>query len=175
MWDPGSPFNELPHLPPAPEIESRAVLRRCIGARAALAELKQAAELIPNQRMLINTLPLLEAQASSEIENIVTTSDRLFQHFGTEERADPATKEALRYRHALMESFSRLSRPIGTRTAEIDCSRIRGVDMQVRRVSGTKLATDATGEVIYTPPEGEDLLRRLLANWERFLHDEGDL
>ena len=69
MWNSDQPFNDLPHLPPAGEIESKAVLRRCIGARAALAELKQAAVLIPNQSMLINTLPLLEAQASSEIEN----------------------------------------------------------------------------------------------------------
>lgn len=175
MWDPDRPYDDLPHLPPAGEIESRAVLRRCIRARAALAELKQAAELIPNQSMLINTLPLLEAQASSEIENIVTTTDRLFQHLGAEERADPATKEALRYRHALMESISNLTRPIGTRTAEIVCSRIRGVEMQVRRVPGTKLANEATGDVIYTPPQGEDNLRELLANWERFLHEQLEL
>ncbi len=152
-WDPARPFHNLPLLPPAGEIESKAVLRRCIGAHAALAELKQAAVLIPNQSMLINTLPLLEAQASSEIENVVTTTDRLFQHLGSEGRvADSATKEALRYRHALMESFTDLTRPIGTCTAEAICSRIRGVEMQVRRVPGTKLANEATGEVIYTPP-----------------------
>jgi Fic family protein len=60
-------------------METKAVLKQCITARAALAELKQAAQLIPNQSMLINTFPLLEAQGSSEIENIVTTTDRLFQ------------------------------------------------------------------------------------------------
>ena len=59
-------------------METKLVLKQCIPARAALAELKQAAELIPNPAMLINTLPLLEAQASSEIENIVTTADSLF-------------------------------------------------------------------------------------------------
>ncbi|MCF6212329.1 MAG: hypothetical protein L3K24_17090 [Gammaproteobacteria bacterium] len=51
----------------------------CTEARVALAELKQVGELIPNQSVLINTIPLLEAQASSEIENIVTTSDQLFR------------------------------------------------------------------------------------------------
>ena len=175
MWDPEKPYSNLPHLPPVGEIETKAVLRRCIGARAALAELKQAAALIPNQSMLINTLPLLEAQASSEIENIVTTTDRLFRHLGAEERLDPATKEALRYRHALMENFNDLTRPIGTRTAEAVCSRLRNVEMQVRRVPGTTLANETTGDVIYTPPEGEDLLRDLLANWERFLHEQPDL
>ena len=92
-WRPDRPYNGLPALPPKAEIETHAVLRQCITARAALGELKQAAKLIPNQAMLINTLPLLEAQASSAIENIVTTADRLFQHMGRDEYADPATKK----------------------------------------------------------------------------------
>jgi len=73
-WQPSRPYNDLPLLPPAAELETKPVLKQCIAARAALAELKQAAELIPNPAMLINILPLLEARASSEIENIVTTS-----------------------------------------------------------------------------------------------------
>ena len=125
--------------------------------------------------MLINTLPVLEAQASSRIENIVTTTDRLFQHLGTERRADPATKEALRYRLALLDAAADLARPLGTRHAETICSRILDVEMQVRRVPGTKLKKDATGEIIYTPPEGEQTLRDLLANWERFLHETPDV
>ena len=171
-WRADAPFDGLPTLPPATELETRAVLKQCITARAALAELKQAAELIPNQAMLINTLPLLEARASSEIENIVTTTDRLFQFKEANEQADPATKEALRYGHALMHGFRELWRcPLNTRTAEAVCSKIKGVEMQVRRVPGTALANDKTGEVIYTPPVGESLLRDLLANWEKFLHE----
>ena len=80
VWRAAKPWNQLPPLPPAAELETKAVLKQCITARAALAELKQAAELIPNQTMLINTLPLLEAKDSSEIENIVTTADQLFQY-----------------------------------------------------------------------------------------------
>ena len=175
-WDPQRPYNQLPLLPPCADIETKAVLRACIAARAALGELKQAALLIPNPSILINTLPLLEAQASSEIENIVTTTDRLFQQVGHEGASDPATKEALRYRQALLEGFVSLqSLPLHTKTAENVCSRIRGVEAQVRRVPGTTIGNAATGEVIYTPPEGEALLRDLLANWERFLHDGSEL
>jgi len=174
-WRPDQPYNQLPALPPPGDLEGRNVLKRCITARAALAELKLAAELIPNQAVLINALPLLEAQASSEIENIVTTSDRLFQFRDQAERADPATREALRYSTALMEGFNALKkRPLNTRLCEQICSRIKGVEMQVRRVPGTTLANEASGEVIYTPPAGESLLRDLLANWERYLHDDGD-
>jgi len=177
IWSPEKPYNELPLLPPKVEIETKAVLKRCISARAALAGLKQAADLIPNQAMLINTLPLLEAKDSSEIENIVTTTDRLFQYIDTDDQAaDLATKEALRYRKALYEGWLSLSnRPINTNMAELICTQIKGVEMSIRKVPGTTLANDKTSEVIYTPPEGEVVLRDLLSNWEQMLHDYPDL
>ena len=165
-WRPDVPHNDLPLIPPLIDLETRPVLKRCVGARAALAELKQAASLLPNPTILINTLPLLEAQASSEIEHIVTTTDKLFRFAGGSDAADPPTKEALRYRHALLDGFATLpARPLCTATAELVCSRIKDATVQVRRVPGT-------AEVIYTPPEGEDRIRGLLANWERFLHGE---
>ena len=179
-WRPEQPHNQLPALPPARELESRAVLKACIEARAALAELKQAAELIPNQAMLINTIPLLEAKDSSEIENIVTTTDQLFQYAQSpaqgQDNADPATKEALRYRTALHRGYQSLKdRPLCTATAVDVCRTLKGVDMDIRRTPGTQLINDRTGEVIYTPPEGEARLRDMLANWERFLHNQTEL
>ena len=175
-WQPERPFNELPILPPRCDLETKAILKRCIPARAALAELKRAAELIPNPAVLINTLPLLEARASSEIENIVTTTDRLFLYRDSAEQADAATKEALRYSEALMEGHRSLKeRPLTLRTAEQVCSRIKGLEMRVRRVPGIALANDRSGATIYTPPEGEALLRDLLANWERFLNGAKDV
>jgi Fic family protein len=153
-------------------------MKALVGARAALAELKQAGELIPNQSILINTLPVLEARASSEIENIVTTADRLFRFAQDDESdlADPATKEALRYQSALMHGLRELARkPVTTGLAVGICRTLRGIAIDVRKVPGTALRNQATGDVVYTPPEGEDRLRRLLANWERFLHDETDL
>lgn len=171
------PYNQLPLLPPRQEVETRAVLKKCISARAALAELKQASDLIPDASMLVNTLPLLEAQASSEIENIVATTDSLFEYASLgENRADPPTKEALRYRTALREGYEHLQqRPLGTRLAEQLCSRIKGADMTVRKVPGTTLANKKTGKVIYTPPQGEALLREKLANWETYLHEQTEV
>lgn len=172
-WRANIPYDQLPPLPPGVELETKTVLKQCITARAALAELKQAAELIPNQTMLINTLPLLEAKDSSEIENIVTTTDQLFQYaHGGDGQADAATREALRYRTALYLGVQSLAqRPLCTATAVGICCTIKGVEMDIRRVPGTLLANDRTGEVIYTPPVGEARLRELLANWERFLHN----
>src|SRR5262249_30644580 len=112
-FDPSAPYNDLPPLPPPVEtLESGRILKKCIGARVALAELKQAAELIPNAAVLVNALPLLEAQASSEIENIVTTADKLLEFVNQPENraADPATKEALRYRRALFEGARKVQK-----------------------------------------------------------------
>ena len=146
-WRPQEPFNALPLLPPRADLETKAILKRCIRARSALAELKQAGELIPNQAVLINTLPMLEAQASSAIENILTTTDRLFEFREMDDNADAATKEALRYSQSLLEGFKSLQkRPLVTRTAEEVCSFIKGTEMRVRKIPGTALARHS-GEI----------------------------
>jgi Fic family protein len=177
QWHPEQPWNTLPVLPPEKDLETKAVLKKCVEARAALAELKQAAELLPNQSMLINIIPLLEAKDSSEIENIVTSADKLFQFVDKPDgQADPATKEALRYRAALAEGFRSLSRrPLCTATAIEVCSRIKDEAMEIRKVPGTALVNAADKTVIYTPPVGEQHLRSLLRNWEKFLHEEIEL
>lgn len=174
-WNPIKAYNAIPLLPPNKELETKAILKACILARAALAELNQSAKLIPNQTILINTLPLLEAQSSSEIENIVTTMDKLFQYVQQGQDADPATKEALRYKTALFTGFQKLvEKPLNTNTCIAICSQIKGREMSIRKVPGTALASDKTGQVIYTPPEGEAVIRLLLSNWEQFIHNQQD-
>lgn len=173
-----TPYNELPKLPPKHDLETKEILKQCIEARAALAELHKAAQMLPNQVVLINSLPLLEAQASSEIENIVTTTDRLFQYANQESslQIDSATKEALRYRTALREGYETIkNRPSNTVLAEQLCTKLRGVIMEVRKVPGTALCNQATGDIIYTPPVGEKLLREKLHNWEQFIHGDEDI
>ncbi|GHD93375.1 adenosine monophosphate-protein transferase [Pseudocitrobacter faecalis] len=175
-WNPEIPYNDLPGLPPDLErIETRSVLKACINARAAIAELKTAGELLPDQGLLINILPMLEAKDSSRIENIVTTSDRLFQYADREEGADPATKEALRYRTALNDGYTHLEAwPLCTNTAIAICTKLRAVQTDIRKTPGTVLR-DQDNNILYTPPVGEDTIRNLLANWERFIHGDDDL
>jgi Fic family protein len=171
------PYNDLPLLPPEVDLETRSILRALIPAARSLAELKLAGELIPNQSILINTIPLLEAQLSSEIENIVTTTDKLFQLAGKgDSSTDPATKETLRYRGALYEGFKMLHEyPVCSRTAIQVCRTIRNVDVGIRNTTGTKIGKKATGEIIYTPPEGVDCINEKLANWELFINSNDEL
>ena len=172
-FNPKLPHNSLAELPPPVDtIETTEILKACIKSRVALAELKQAAELIPNSAVLVNALPLLEARASSEIENIVTTTDKLFEYVDiAEDRADAATKEALRYRTALFEGSKMVQRGMLTTDMAIQiCSTIKGIELDIRAESGTTLKNRMTGEVIYTPPEGQKLLQAKLDNWSDFMH-----
>jgi Fic family protein len=177
-FDPNKPHNDLPELPPPGAIiETTEILKGCINARVALAELTQAAELIPNAAVLVNALPLLEARASSEIENIVTTTDKLFEFVDMpEDRADAATKEALRYRTALFEGAKMVRRQmLSTDMAIQICSTIKDLELDIRDDSGTRLSNRKTGEVIYTPPVGQKLLQKKLQNWADFMHEHTEI
>ena len=170
-WRSDVPYNDLPAPPGVEELETRAVLKAAIGANAALAQLDQAAASIPNPAVLINSIPLLEAQASSEIENIVTTTDALFRHLDDDAGADPATRETLRYRTALRVGFERtVERGLTKATSVAVCSTITGREMDIRALPGTRIGNPATGEITYSPPEGRDLIADKLSEWERFIH-----
>ena len=128
------PYNDLPLLPPRATLETVHVMRRCVTASRALAELKGAGNLIPNQSILINAIPLQEAKLSSEIENIVTTQDRLFRAAVEDPgRVDPSTREVLRYRTALRHGYDALQ----SRSIDVDliielCSILRDGPVDLR-------------------------------------------
>lgn len=171
------PFNDLPLLPPAAALETQAVLRRGITASRALAELKGAGNLIPNQAMLINAIPLQEAQLSSEIENIVTTQDALFRAAVVDpDRADPATREVLRYRTALRLGYEVLqTRKIDTDLIIEVCGVLRGGRVTLRDEEPILIEDVAASVAVYTPPRGRARIAALLQNLTDFLTVPGDL
>lgn len=177
MLDPKQPYNALPLLPPKADLESKAILKKCISARTALAELRLAGGLIPDPSVLVHAIPNLEAKDSSAIENIVTTNDELYKDAsGITHESSATTKEAARYRNALYAAVETLERlPLSARIAVDTCRIVTGIDLDVRRTPGTTLTNTFTGEVIYTPPEGEQRLRDLLGNWEAFANSGGDI
>lgn len=124
--------------------------------------------------VLINSLSLLEAQASSEIENIVTTTDDLFRFAqdGTD-AATLETKETLRYRTALFAGLEAIKRrPISVNTAIQICTNIHQREMGVRKLPGTYIGDQRTREAIYTPPSGEQRILEKLGNWAEFIHSD---
>ncbi len=177
-FNPNKPFNDLPLLPPRESIETIGILRKCISARAALAELKGVCDTIPDPSILIRSIGLQEARVSSEIENILTTTDDLYQALADSvDAADPATKEVLRYQEALMAGVKAVHQnPIlSTNLCSEIATKIKQREMEVRKLPGTKIMDTAKNLVVYTPPEGEALIRTKLANLEEFIHSTSEL
>lgn len=169
------PFNDLPILPPAVELETPLILKKAIAANRKLAELKGLVHSIPNQAILIDGIILQEARLSSEIENIVTTNDELYKAAADEKLAtDPQSKEVLCYRQALWHGYQQLkTRPLSTNLFIDLVAIIKNNPIGIRRVPGVRIG-NSKGEVIYTPPEGEAIIREKLSNLEQYIHaDDG--
>ncbi|MFU8829455.1 MAG: Fic family protein [Phycisphaerales bacterium] len=176
--EPSQPYDDLPPLPPQQDLETKPVLKACLAATRALAELKGAGGLIPDQTILINAIPLQEAKASSEIENIVTTQDDLFSADIDDTNAgDPATKEVLRYRTALREGYEALQSG-GTLSLEVIrqlCSTIQGKAMPFRADGeNVSIGNPVARTISYTPPSGGEAVLGLLQNLESFLGEPSD-
>ena len=171
------PTYQLPPLPPPGDLETPAVLRALAQAHRRLAELKGRAASIPNQGILIDTLALQEAKASSEIENIVTTQDELFQ-FGLfpDGPESPAAKEVANYRDALKRGHDSLFQTQGllTNNVIIEMFRIlKRTTGDFRATPGTALKNEATGALVYVPPQNASEIRDQMTALERFINDDG--
>lgn len=167
------PYNDLPLLPPSAEIETTQVLRRCISASRALAELKGAGKLIPNQNILINAIPLQEARLSSEIENIVTTQDALYRAIANDVGlSDQQTREVLRYRTALRHGYEAVQhRPISIELMLELCQKLLDKPVALRDDEHIIIEETGSNSVVYTPPRGRAVIVALLENLGRFLAD----
>jgi Fic family protein len=176
-FDRKTPFNHLPLLPPKAEIETRPILRKAISAGRALAQLNGTLLNLPNPTLFLDTIYLQEAKASSEIENIITTNDDLYRSLISEKKIENAsTKEVLSYKNALWLGLKQIkSKPFITTNLCIKLVQcIKQNSASIRVTSGTTL-TDTKGDVIYTPPSGEKVIRELMANLEKFINEDNTI
>ena len=135
QFNPNVPWNDIPELPPAVDLESRDILKACISAMTELSRANALVKQLPNEAVLINTLPLQEARRSSEIENIVTTNDDLYRAMASDRNhVDSNTKEVLHYREALWEGVTSIQAgsTLNIQLFEQICSRIFDEKMKVR-------------------------------------------
>lgn len=170
------PSYAIPDLPPSVDLETVAVLKALARANRALAELKGRAATIPNQGILIDTLALQEAKASSEIENIVATQDELFQaDLQLEGPESAAAKEVALYRDALKLGYDHLQKSGGlitNRTLIEVFQLLKRRDGGFRVTPGTALKNDLTGEVVYIPPQDAREIETAMATLERFINED---
>lgn len=167
---------KLPMLPPSVELETKAVLKQLARANRALAELKGYADTIPNKHILINAVMINESKDSSAIENIITTHDDLYQAMSNASGASPAAKEVVSYRTALWHGYELVKeREMITTNMIIEIQgTIEKNRAGIRKLPGTVLRNERTGETVYTPPEGEEEIRILLSNLEKYMNEDYD-
>jgi len=170
-------MNKLSILPLIIQVETKKTLKKAIQANRALAKLNGVAKIIPNQNILINSLVLQEAKDSSEIENIITTHDELFQAGVDISNASHQAKEVEHYREALLIGYELvLSQKLLLKRDIVTIQKIlEQNDAGVRRQSGTVLRNTATGEVVFEPPQDYDTIQKLLTNLESYINEPNDI
>jgi len=171
------PYNDLPPLPPKADIETKNILRKNISASRALAQLNGVFLNLPNPTLFLDTIYLQEAKASSEIENIVTTNDELYKSLVVGRKVEnSATKEVLSYKKALWLGLEQLKiKPFITTNLCVKIVQcIKQNEASIRVASGTALS-NPQGEIIYTPPSSEVIIREKLANLEKFINEDNHI
>jgi Fic family protein len=162
-------------LPIIKDLETKAVLRKSALAHKALAELKGVLSSIPNENILIETLTLREAKESSAIENIISTYDEVYQSsLFSNQFATAASKEVHQYAEALKKGFL-LVKTHGLLTANYILQIqevIEGNKAGFRKLPGTQLLNDKTGQIVYTPPQDHATIVDLMSNLEEFINDD---
>lgn len=172
------PYNDLPDLPPTLDAETMsAIISHALKATRSLAELKGLCETMSAEslmNLLVNTIVLQESRDSSAIENIVTTQDELYQAATEEEITNPAAKEVFSYRKALYAGMDFMKNHHGLITTNLMEHVVKNIKLNnagVRRQAGTALKNAITGDIVYTPPCCEDVIRKKLKSLEIFIND----
>ncbi len=165
----------IPTLPLTVELETKPILKKLAKAHQALAELKGVSGIIPNQSILISTLSLQEAKDSSAIENIITTHDELYKSdVSAKQFANFAAKEVYSYAAALQNGYQKVKKTgllVNNHILEIQQALVEN-SAGFRKLPGTVLKNDQTGEIVYSPPQDESQIRLLMNNLEQFINDD---
>ncbi|QPB42308.1 Fic family protein [Rodentibacter haemolyticus] len=168
----------VPDLFSLPDVETKAVLKAANLAHQALGELKGIVNTMPNQDILLSTLPLQEAKDSSEIENIITTQDDMYaSNYETQHFSSLAAKEVHRYAQAMQFGFQQV------KTYQLlTLSTIKNVQQILennnagfRCQAGTKLIDQNTGKSVYTPPQSNNEIEYYMGKLALFINDSEQL
>jgi Fic family protein len=178
------PWNSLPLLPiPEQLYQSIEIYEQLGKAKAALGKLQGRSVAIPNQGLLINSISLQEAKASSAIENIFTTDDELYKAYSEEssdaENKNGPSKEILKAREAIWTGYNYLKQQPGfNREYFVKIFQTIKETNEELRLPFTETVIRQggiggnAGQVSYTPPRGEGIIENKLDNLIDFVNDD---
>lgn len=123
-------------------------------ARTELGELRGYSHALPNPMLLLSPAIIRESVASSSIENINTTVEKVLeQQLFPETEQKSENKEVLRYRDAILWGFENMKQlPLGNRLILGIHKQLLGERSHGYRSTQNKIENSGTGEVLYTPP-----------------------
>lgn len=147
------------------------ILKALNKANHKLGQLNGAINLLPNPYVIFNAITLGEAKESSEIENIVTTFDEIFKEM-TYSKSNPASKEVLNYRQAMLTGFNLLKENgFISKNHIIQIHHIVEPEVgDLRKLPGTVIMNTKTGEVLHTPPQNQEEIEEYLSNLEKYIN-----
>jgi len=168
--------HSLPLLPPSKELETNRVLKQLARTNRVLAELKGYARTMPNQHILINAITINEAKDSSAIENIITTHDELYKAMTVSKDGSTSAKEVINYRSAIWTGYNLVKEKgyLNTNIIVAIQKEIEHNNAGIRKLTGTVLKNALTGEVIYTPPDVEEILE-YMKNLDEYINGTNDV
>lgn len=168
------PFN-LPELPPDIRCNQESFMPWLLKARTELGELKGYSHALPNPMLLLSPAIIRESVASSGIENINTTVEKVLeQQLFPETEQKTENKEVLRYRDAILWGFENMKNlPLGNRLILGIHKELLGERSHGYRNTQNKIENSTSGEVLYTPPPANEI-GKLISNWENYIHNEED-
>lgn len=179
-YDRNIPYNSLPDLPSDIALSEK-VHRLVTEAGRALGVLKGYSSAIPNPSILVSTLSLREAKASSAIENIFTTDDELYQALSWHEDflKEGPSKEILHYREAVWKGYANLAEHKSFSIEDVvdiyrivkesrDGIRPHQAEIVIRKRGSGNL----TGDVVYTPPRGKGVVENKMAKLLDFMNGD---
>jgi len=163
-------------LPPTANFKTVEILEKIIAVNQVLSLLDKEIVTIPNYKLLLEPLTAREAVASSEIENIYTTTLELLQAELMETTTLPSSqKEVLNYKKALLIGYQDL-----INEGKLDLSNLINIHTGVvpnkiglRKRPGTVIG-NRLGEVIYRPPQSYQEILGYTDNLFEFINSEVD-
>lgn len=176
MFDPKVPQNNLQKLPGSFDFHNKNLYLKALEAQKSLAKLNGLLHLLPNADILVTPLITAESVSSSAIENINTTTIEVLkaQALPQDFRLG-AEKEVLHYREAILYGYKLIQENnflITNDLIEIQ-NIIEPNKSGIRSIPWTVIG-NSRGEVLYTPPQGKDVILDLLSNLEQFLNNQAD-
>lgn len=163
-------------LPFEVDLNTLAVLKQLNLANNKIGKLKGVMKLLPNLNLVLSLISISESKDSSALENIITTYDEIFKELVVKQSKGGKPKQVINYKAAIFKGFDLVKANgfISTNDIIKIHQEVEPSVGGIRKLPGTVIKNDLTGEVVHTPPQSENEIRDLMGNLEKYINENDD-